>query len=735
MTTTNKSKKQLVLVLMSGFFASALVGCNGDSSGSSTPNKPQIKTLATMPNGPIKYTEHIKKMKESTTATKKKHRLNQAKNGKSLQNVGDTADDITNATNFLNIAAVAVPEIGFVTAPASFIEGIYNTDALNTQLSDITNAISNLDTAVLDLQSQLTTQQAEIQEIVSYATWLAAQQDVSAFNTQSSTVSSAWASFTGGMTGTSAETSWYPNPAAIPVGTTTTLYPDPGTFQTATGKSQGDLDILTGNIFGFTASADSGAIIPATQLGAMLALERTAFIDSQFQTLYGQNIESNVATGIAAYNQKIFNYYYNSIMALQQMYIMQKEANILTYQSGNQYDGPLAAIQPVNFVNYAESTYIGTNITPLQYLTATQEALDQWATGAANQIFLNFLPYIISDNPFATNYPYQASQQIQNEWESSGGYINQMTKTQSLVNTLGNGGMPQIQFDPYNRYSFYIEPQLGNPSEYLPKYQAMWEAAGANGSIKFTSSDMNSVFQIDQWGNMAPEVVTPGYYDGESLSMWATGMYSGPTIRTTQMNIAQKCSNNGSSIIGFNDGGSYYSGFDYAPHTYAWSCPAVNSNENYVVNSVPALHYDSTNQNSNNLVFWLMDGVTNASVFASTGSSRLGNMSVAENGRAVQNDISQWPLDQTVGTFNLQLQVNGYNFAPTFQMSFGGSQNDQVNGNFYCGSGDPLCSIDPVSGQVCVAGAVVGLNWIDNYAFRFGPYLVGTNTPQHCYNS
>ncbi len=742
MTTINTSKKQLVLVLMSGFFASALVGCNGDSSGSQNSadnNKPM-----SVPQYPMQY-DFIKQVKQKEISTKNKRHKLKSKNGKSLQMLGDTLDTVTEATNFLNIFAVAVPEIGFITAPATFIEGIYSSDGLDTTLSDMANAINTIQGEISTIETQISNINTAIQATF---TDQATSQYASAFSTymtNESALSAANSGFYNGITNNNDGT-WVPTDG---LNLPTASLPAVDKYNGAVTFASILVNTITENMAGFTTTSDgtSFTITPvANNVAYNLTLQAhyQLFLTTTFNQPWGQSLESNVADSIRTYNAEVSSFYYEGLKQLQNIYIMQKTANILNYNLPNtatsSYNGPLYGLNSLYYINGADASESSNT----QLFNSTQENLDQWLIGASNALFNNTMQYIISDTPWYSTsylpsqqftYPYGATTEVVSHYMNI--VMPSTIKTSSLIpaNPL-DGGMPQIQTNTQNglsnsNYVFYVESGLGNPYQYIPQYESAWE----NNTPVTIQTESTSIFATGPNGQgVFGYIANPGFFDGQNYQAWAVDG-QGNIYPTAATNLANRCSNGGSSITPFTDGGTV-NGNTYPAHTYGWSCP-TNPNPAYIANNTTALLsevYPSVSPGSQNgyMFFGLMDPINDAFTSVS-GSGALSVISITGNNTIVNNFYEWWSTYPTAD-FNVVMNVGNYTFAPTLQV-IPGLDHYEFGAQMYCGSNDPLCTIDPVTNNICVAGQVVGLNWINGGTFMFGAYVPGTNNQQHCYNS
>ena len=411
MTTTNKSKKQLVLVLMSGFFASALVGCNGDSSGSQNSadnNKPM-----SVPQYPIQY-DFIKQVKQKEISIKNKRNKLKSTNGKSLQTLGDTLDTVTDATNFLNIFAVAVPEIGFITAPATFIEGIFSSDGLDTTLSDIASSINTLQDDITTMETQITAQNNTIQ-----ANFIASETNnfnnsAAAYNSSVTAINNIWNKFNGGITTIGNTSNWTPE-SGIDFTNNQNL-PQASQWTYTNDESTYDMSLETAAMGGFQTQPNGSIAAPDPSITStyqnVLAANLQLFQANEFKNSYGSLINStpgfNVANDIRAYNANVAQYYYEGLKQIHYLYVIQKTANILNYQAESAgYAGPLSSFNGLSF-NYSSGAAVESSNTTV--FLQKQENLDAWAVGASNMLFQNTMQYIISDTPFQNQLGYNPPQ-------------------------------------------------------------------------------------------------------------------------------------------------------------------------------------------------------------------------------------------------------------------------------------------------------------------------------------
>ncbi|MBX9866865.1 MAG: hypothetical protein K2Y14_08100 [Burkholderiales bacterium] len=641
-----------------------------------------------------------------------------------------------------------VPEIGFITAPATFIEGIFSSDGLDTTLSDIASSINTLQNDITTMEAQITAQNTTIQTNFINQQLINLQQSASVYNTSISDGNVAWAKFNSGVTNNGETGNWTP---ASGFNVSSAQMPQAAKWLFSNYDTNYDINTITQTIGGFTTNPDgsveSAGVASSTDstnssYQTVLNANLLYFQANEFKNSYGSLINStpgfNVANDIRAYNANIAQYYYEGIKQISYLYMIQKTSNILNYQ--NQaflYAGSLSSVNGLSFT-YSSGADASTNTALFE---STQETLDNWAVQASNMLFQNTMQYVISDTPFLNqqgynppqpSYPYGATDSVQQYFTNT--IFPNTVQTQSLWGLENNsGGMPQIQSAngvTSKNFVFYVESSIGNPYQYIPQYESAWE----NGQTMDLNNTATSIFATGPNGQGIPGyIANPGLYDGQNYQVWAINTAGGIT-QTALTNLNNRCSNGGSSLVSWTDWGNQ-GGVNYPPHTWGWSCP-TNPNEAYIPNNIASL---ISSQEPSNDMFGLMSPSVES--FVNLSSAR--PISITTSNTLTDNWSSWVDSSQRSGTqdavINLVMNVGGYTFNPTFKWSWvaPASEYDTATyaANMYCGTNDPLCTIDPVTNQICVAGQVVGLNWINQGTFMFGAYVPGTQTQQHCYNS
>jgi hypothetical protein len=594
------------------------------------------------------------------------------------------------------------------------------------------------------METQITAQNNTIQ-----ANFIASETNnfnnsAAAYNSSVTAINNIWNKFNGGITTIGNTSNWTPE-SGIDFTNNQNL-PQASQWTYTNDESTYDMSLETAAMGGFQTQPNGSIAAPDPSITStyqnVLAANLQLFQANEFKNSYGSLINStpgfNVANDIRAYNANVAQYYYEGLKQIHYLYVIQKTANILNYQAESAgYAGPLSSFNGLSF-NYSSGAAVESSNTTV--FLQKQENLDAWAVGASNMLFQNTMQYIISDTPFQNqlgynppqpSYPYGAIESVQQYFTNT--IFPNTVQTQSLWGLENNsGGMPQIQSAngvTSKNFVFYVESSIGNPYQYIPQYESAWE----NGQTMTISSKSTSIFATGPNGQEIPGyIANPGLYDGQNYQVWAINTAGGIT-QTALTNLNNRCSNGGSSLVSWTDWGNQ-GGNNYPPRTWGWSCP-TSPNSNYVNNSIAPLYSSQEAQNINGsyYVFGLMSPQTESflSVVKYTGP---GDVAIVNS--AITNFTNGSTLTYTFTVYNTVMNVGGYEFNPTFIYNADAQQaQGTYAGNVYCGPNDPLCTIDLVTGNICLAGQVAGLNWVNQGTLMFGAYVPGTNNQQHCYNS
>lgn len=540
-----QGKKSIIAILG---LSSALFACSSGSSNSSAPVTPTTQEVT----GPVNYMMFVSELLKPTEQAKT--------SSKSLN--GAVWTEAGNIASLNPYAALAFSSASLLGGLLGFGQPTVSTNQIYSEELTISNQIT-------DLQKQLSADQNVIFAVYQSAISNQESEAYYSFNEALLKISNPYETFVNDTLGAVAATGPYSLPQ-VPAGNIADFY---------SNNSSYTQDGLTGLLGGISNSAcassapatnwesavqhylltgevkTGGPMATATSGGTLVTLLNA--LKSQLLlnlTAPGVTGGSDMVPLISQYNQTLEYVYLNTVMALQQAYILEASQNYFQTESFGTNGGKLA------FQDCANANYEANESATLSYPDA-QSYLTQLFADRMNIAYQTVLSYMVSDYPMialnSTQIPYQSELSATTQAKTlstniggiiSGGWQNQGLLYQestilgykSCAKALRNGesftaeNCPSLTPNMYSGYydgesisAYIVNPAKNGYNLFSFSFSPQCSSLAESGITTWSSGLYNYGFMCNQWAIVNDYSIN---YNSDNLSL--NFQLSGGTIPT-----------------------------------------------------------------------------------------------------------------------------------------------------------------------------------------------------------